>query len=219
VTDKTTISHGLILAPSRSLERKKSGLIKRGLKLAGEIVRLLSAKDYYESGQVKMLDDRDEQGAIEDLTKAIELDPGYAAAYCSRGLAKFILDDYQGGGEDCTKAIELGLDKDDLELSYSLLGDIKYNLGDYQGSIEDFTKAIELDPGDGFYYSWRGGAKRKLGDYQGAVDDYTKAILLVDPPKAADYYYRGAVKRKLGDQFGAENDIERAENMGFDPSP
>ena len=49
----------------------------------------------------------DYAGAIEDYTKAIELDPKFAVAYCNRGNAKDSSGDYAGAIEDYTKAIEL----------------------------------------------------------------------------------------------------------------
>ena len=42
-----------------------------------------------------------------DFNKAIELEPDYAYAYCRRGLAKYILQDYKGAIADYNKAIDL----------------------------------------------------------------------------------------------------------------
>jgi len=53
---------------------------------------------------------QDYRGAIVDYTKAIELYPDYAMAYCGRGLAKYNLQDYRGAIADYTKAIELDPD-------------------------------------------------------------------------------------------------------------
>jgi tetratricopeptide (TPR) repeat protein len=36
----------------------------------------------------------DYRGAIQDYSKAIELDPAYAGAYVNRGIAKGVLGDY-----------------------------------------------------------------------------------------------------------------------------
>ena len=46
------------------------------------------------------------QKAIEDLNKAIELDPKYAYAYCNRSRAYFMLKNYHQALEDANKAIE-----------------------------------------------------------------------------------------------------------------
>jgi len=49
----------------------------------------------------------DTNEAIEDLTKAIELNPRYAEAYAGRGTAKADKRDFTGAIEDFTIAIEL----------------------------------------------------------------------------------------------------------------
>ena len=50
----------------------------------------------------------DFNGAINDFTKAIELDSENAEVYYSRGAAKFLLGDRTGALKDLNKAGELG---------------------------------------------------------------------------------------------------------------
>jgi len=200
VTDKTTNSHELILAPSRSLVKKKSGLIKRGLKLADEIVKLLSAKEYLERGRDKfcggwMGHGRDLDGAIDDFSKVIEIDPTYAMAYDRRGWAKIELGDYLGGIEDYTKVIELS-PKD--KWGYLQRARAKVKLGDYLGGIEDYTKVIELYPKHPSGYGNRGWAKLHLNDYHGGIEDYTKVIEL-DLERFYARVREWSAKLKLGD--------------------
>ena len=59
-----------------------------------------SAEDWFKSARNKHLDN-DEEGAIRDLNKAIEIDSNYASAYYLRGSAKYGLCDYQGALDDC----------------------------------------------------------------------------------------------------------------------
>ena len=65
-----------------------------------------TTSEYRESGNIK-LNSQDYQGAISDYTKAIEINPGFAEAYCNRGSAKSELKDYSGAISDYNKAIEL----------------------------------------------------------------------------------------------------------------
>ena len=44
--------------------------------------------------------DKNYKGAIEDYTKAIEIDPSNAFSYLERGRAKEKLEDYQGAIDD-----------------------------------------------------------------------------------------------------------------------
>ena len=50
---------------------------------------------------------KDNQGVIQDCSKAIELNPNTADAYNNRGLAKSALWDHEGAIQDYNKAIEL----------------------------------------------------------------------------------------------------------------
>ena len=52
---------------------------------------------------------KDYLGAINDFSKAIELEPDFAEAYFNRGLTRIFLDDMEGGSLDLSKAGELGL--------------------------------------------------------------------------------------------------------------
>lgn len=121
----------------------------------------------------------DNKGAIEDFTKAIELNPNDAEAYGNRGIAKVNLRDNIGAIKDFTKAIELN---PNAKEAYSNRGIAKVNLGDNKGAIEDltkaiedYTKAIELNPNDAKIYYNRGIAKNILGDNKDAIEDFTKA--------------------------------------------
>jgi tetratricopeptide (TPR) repeat protein len=50
-------------------------------------------------------------GAIEDYSKAIEIENDYAEAYYNRGLTRIFLDDLEGGAIDLSKAGELGIEE------------------------------------------------------------------------------------------------------------
>jgi len=65
------------------------------------------AEEYKNSGNAKR-DLLDYKGAIEDYTKAIELNPNYADAYYTRGITKIAVGDKVGGCTDLSKAEELG---------------------------------------------------------------------------------------------------------------
>ncbi|MCR4320470.1 MAG: tetratricopeptide repeat protein, partial [Candidatus Brocadiaceae bacterium] len=65
------------------------------------------ARAYFGRGSVKY-DLQDYTGAIQDYSKAIELNPKYAEAYLFRGGVKEMLKDKWGALEDLSKAGELG---------------------------------------------------------------------------------------------------------------
>src|SRR5438132_362921 len=77
---------------------------------AGQVVVTeMSARDLYNRALEK---DRagDYQGAIDDLTVALGLDPNYALAYNARGAERSRLRDYQRATEDLGEALRLNPD-------------------------------------------------------------------------------------------------------------
>ncbi len=82
-------------------------------------------------------------GALEDFTKALELEPKdpWLAAYYSRGNVKYDLGDKEGALDDFTRAIEIDSER---ETAWLNLGKVKHELGDTQSACEDWKKAAEL---------------------------------------------------------------------------
>jgi len=66
-----------------------------------------TAAEYLDRGCDKD-DQKDSKGAIEDYSKAIELNPNYVEAYANRGCAKEELGDKEGAISDWQKAADLG---------------------------------------------------------------------------------------------------------------
>jgi tetratricopeptide (TPR) repeat protein len=87
---------------------------------------------------------RDYQGAVQDLDKAISMDPKFAAAYRARGYAKFNLGfNVQDAMTDYLKAVELKPDYGEahyaLAFMYAMPGQ-----GDIAKGEEHFKRAMEL---------------------------------------------------------------------------
>jgi tetratricopeptide (TPR) repeat protein len=86
----------------------------------------------------------DYTGALADLSKAIELDPGLAPAWRDRGVLRGALGDYQGSVADETVAIRLAPDS---PLPYFARAIAKEGLGDREGAKTDMSKSAALgDP-------------------------------------------------------------------------
>ena len=116
------------------------------------------ATQYFDQG-VEKYDAGNYQGAIDDYTKAIEINTQYAIAYNNRGNAKRYLNDRQGAIADFTTAIEIN---PRFVLAYFNRGIDRFALGDLRAAITDYDKAIEIDPQfeDAYYY--RASAKTKI---------------------------------------------------------
>jgi len=171
----------------------------------------LTAEEYFYRGyeKVKL---KDYYSAIEDYSKALELNPNYTDAFNNRGNAKFKLKDYYSAISDYSKAIEL---EPNYSKVYRNRGDMKFILEDFYGAISDYNKAIELDPNNIKAYGNRGNLKFILEDFYGAISDYSKAIEL-DPNNSMNFYNRGNVKKNLNDSYGAISDYNKA--IALDPT-
>jgi len=136
-----------------------------------------SATEYFNRAYDKYKN-KDNDGAIADYNKAIELNPEYVYTHyakhsfkVSSAMSKVI----SLAVRDYSRSIELNPDN---EAAYVNRGNVKYSLKDYRGAKADCTKAIELNPDNVLAYFGRGFARRKLKDYYGACADWRKAANL-----------------------------------------
>lgn len=122
----------------------------------------------------------DPNGALEDFTKALEINPNFAAAYLDRAVSRNNLSDYAGAYMDVNKALETDPKSIPLAKAYELRSHIGRMLGDYKDAIEDSTKALQIDSGLAKAYEIRGLARHQLRDLEDARKDLEKALEL-DP--------------------------------------
>ena len=95
---------------------------------------------YFEQGLEKF-DSGNYQGAIDDYTKAIEINPKYDLAYSNRGVARVKLGDTQGAIADYNKAIEINPQD---AAHYYKRGTAKELVGDLEGACADWEEASSL---------------------------------------------------------------------------
>ena len=168
-----------------------------------------TAQDYalaYFNRDVPYSDLGQYENAIDNYTKAIQLDPDYAKAYLNRGNAYDDLDQYQRAIQDYDKAIQLDPDN---AFAYLNRGAAYEHLGQYATALEDYDKAIQLDPDDAMACFNRGISYHQLSGYATAIDNYTKAIQL-DLDYATAYFNRGYSYRMLGHDEKADADKAKA---------
>jgi len=112
--------------------------------------------------------DKEYDKAIDELSKAIELNPRNVEAYYGRGRNYSAKGDYNKAAADFTQAIKLDPKKAE---SYNSRGVALYKKGDYAKSISDHTESIKLSPQKGPYYFNRAQAYEKQGNYKSAIED------------------------------------------------
>lgn len=187
---------------------------------------------YYELGHEK-LKVSDWQGAIDDFTRAIELDaqlqapkgnnsqrydgsqtgsievyvsdPFTAAAYHSRAIAHANLGELDEAIDDYQHALRI---KPKWAEAYLGLGFVLLDKKDFVGAVDDFSRAIKIKPTLVTAHHARGTAFMKQGRMEPAVIDFTTALKL-DPRMAEAYANRGLALLVLGREAEARTDLEK----------
>ncbi|HRX59556.1 MAG TPA: tetratricopeptide repeat protein, partial [Eubacteriales bacterium] len=144
--------------------------------------------------------------ALADKTKAVELEPGNAGYYDSRGTTLHKMGRYEEALTDATKAIELEPGNAGY---YDSRGVTLHALKRYEEALADKTKAVELEPGNAGYYDSRGTTLHKMGRYEEALTDATKAIEL-EPGNAGYYDSRAITYFRMKDYLKALIDAKKA---------
>ena len=164
----------------------------------------LSAEDYFNMAMA--LNDNSEQ-EIAYYTDAIRLNPQYAAAYNSRGVARAAQGDLNGAITDYTEAIQLN---PQYSAAYNNRGIARRTQGDLNGALADYDEAIRLNPQYAEAYNNRGNARRLQGDLKGAFADHTRSIELKNPELHLAYNNRGVARYDMSDLNGAIADYDEA---------
>jgi tetratricopeptide (TPR) repeat protein/tRNA A-37 threonylcarbamoyl transferase component Bud32 len=187
-------------------QRLESWLVAQGGKLSWEPT---TTADTIVHGFLRSVR-HDADGAIDDFTRAIEREPGNAAAWRGRSQAF----DRKGALEkalaDSKRAVELN--PEPRELSNGAI--IKMKLGDFAGARADLDRVIEIDPEKAGAWSMRSKARDFQGDVQGALEDATHALEL-DGGSALIWYQRAFARGVAGDNDGALSDYEQG--LAVDP--
>lgn len=150
---------------------------------------------YYIRGLI-LVDKRDYDGAIADLTKAIDLhinlnSQELAGAFFNRGKARFGKYDNDGAIVDITRAIEIDPKNADF---YLVRAGARVKKDDMEGVIADYSRVIGLQPANVQAIILRGQMRMGTKDWDGAIDDFTAATKL-DPQHAQIPFYNRAQSR------------------------
>ena len=152
-----------------------------------------AAVRHYRRG-VAHIEGRRYEQALRELTRAIELHPGYVEAYLARSHVYFTMGDNDRAIADLSEVIRLA---PDLAAGYTSRAGAYLNRGEPDRAIADCCQAIRLDPNDAMAWSNRGGAYGRKGQHDRAIADCTQAIRL-DATLALAYRNRGTAYCDLG---------------------
>ena len=136
---------------------------------------LLRGLDHHRLGGVT--DDNARQ-SVGWLTKAIEADPNYAAAYAWRTCAASWLSDfdYEQGRRDIRRALEL--DPYDAEAN-RIMGVLELMIGNFDEALAHHRKAMDLNPTDAYI-------KARCAAMYNFVGEAERALSLLDEAETLD---------------------------------
>lgn len=178
-------------------ETEKSGILRRPP----------SSLDAYELAlrgvaRKHRLNPEDSELAREDLSKALELDPDYAAAWLYLGWVEGIAIAFGWASDlgfsdlgDAIKKVEKAIELDpSLATAYQALGILKSWVGDPEGALVAARRSVELGPGDADNLLFLGRALASVGDFDKARSNASHAFEL-NPLRPI--YYDAAMARIL----------------------
>lgn len=148
-------------------------------------------------------------GAVDDATRAIELNPDYAFAYVARGRAYAGLARPAEATADYDRAAALDPGNADV---YAERGLLRWQAGRYDQSLADANRLIELDPAHTRGYQRRAQTYLRLGRYGDALADLDTCDR-IDPDDYATPTVRGGVLLEAGRPTEAAAAFEAGERL------
>jgi tetratricopeptide (TPR) repeat protein len=144
----------------------------------------------------------EEDVAIADYDRVIELCPTFAEAYVNRGSNYFRKKNAKAAIEDFETLIQLG---QRLGAAYNGRGRCRYELlGDVEGGLADLSEALRINPSHYLPLQARAALYLKQGDFDKAIADSTRAYELHSDLTALSIRCRGRFGK--GDVHGALED-------------
>ncbi len=138
----------------------------------------------------RRLDQGDLDGAIADLSHAIDIHPRLVEALVNRGQARESRGEMDEAISDFDRAIDID---SGLTMAYVNRGFARRSKGDIDGAIADYDRAIDLDPTVPEAFANRALAREAKGELDGALQDFERALQEAAP----GWEHRGQVEAML----------------------
>jgi tetratricopeptide (TPR) repeat protein len=163
-----------------------------------------NAKQFYKTG-LTFVEAKNYNDAIDQFTKAVQIDPEYVAAYIERARTYQVVNEIGKAAEDYDRA--LVFKKKDQKLFLEAVT-VNLDLKLFDKALELVKEAIRLNENNDD--ALRLQCRIQLGkeDYSGALISINKAIVLKD--NAENNYYHGVVSEMMKNYNQSELDYEKA---------
>ena len=126
---------------------------------------------------------KDYAGAVEEFTKALQVNPEFVEAYYQRGLAYYDLGHIPQAVFDYDEVLKRDSYNIDVYYCRALA---RLALKNLPGALKDVDKTIELNHYKAGAYNLRGVVERKLGNIEKAIANFKKAAQLYLEQKDAE---------------------------------
>jgi tetratricopeptide (TPR) repeat protein len=168
-----------------------------------------NAKKYFKTGE-EFVSAGNYKDAIEQFTKAIDLQPDFADAYIIRANAYEKLNMLKEAAEDYDRASTF---LSNNNVVYYQAARLNYMLGEYQKAIDKADASILLKKTNPDGYVIKAKSLMALGRYEEALATCNTALTLKET--AENFYLRGLINVQLGRSSAAEEDFIKT--VGKDP--
>ena len=149
------------------------------------------------------------QSALDDLNRAIELEPQNAFLYVRRSFAYQIKGNLPAALHDMQAAITLTPND---AINYLKRSELYFNGKELDKAVADCNEAIRLDPQNAMAFEKRASYKGRQHDYEGAVDDALES-LCIDPDYFWAYQTLAAARLHTGDVEKTLADIKAGREL------
>ena len=156
------------------------------------------------------IDLNDYQGAIDEFSRAIDIDPLQTIAWNGRGIAHNMLGENTEALDDFSEVLRLEPGNLTVRVNRAK---VYIELGEYDEAMSDLDNVISIDPYISSAYYYRGWVYSAQGDDHKAIEDLTLAIEY-DPENSVYYFARALAYERLGESDASAADIRTAEELG-----
>jgi tetratricopeptide (TPR) repeat protein/predicted Ser/Thr protein kinase len=144
--------------------------------------------------------------AMDDFTRATELDAGYAPAFANRSAVRYATGDIEGAEADASAALAVDATDPNALLNRATA---RRALGNLAGAMDDCNTGIDFAADYPLLRVLRGRLRMAAGDTDGAERDFAAAERIGGPTSRL-LTARSALKRRLKDLDGALRDADEA---------
>jgi tetratricopeptide (TPR) repeat protein len=163
-----------------------------------------NARQFYKTG-LTFSEAGNHKDAIDQFTKAVNVEPEYVDAYIQRSISYEATGDLQNAADDLKRALTFEQKDPDL---YFNAARINYKLGNQHDALEFINKCVEKGKKSDAGYRLLSLIQIALEDYSNALISINKALEIKDNPE--NYFVRGQLSEKMKNYNQAEMDYQTA---------